>query len=159
MTDQEQIFKDLLHKYHDAIYSDKFWPQVHAIKDDLKFFQEYSDRFKKVSSFNYRISLSYRGLIYDFFFRQAQDFMQWDTQKNIETVLEIFYLLMHLLNGWRDKNHKPIQDIIEDVILVDEAVRWYLGGNPYWYLSAFMGCNHEIKEFTIALNRCSGKGR
>lgn len=159
MSDQRQMLESLINKYRDAVYGDNFWPQVHAIRDDLKFFQEYSDRFKKVSSFNYRISLSYRGLIYDLFFRQAQDFMQWETDKNIQTTLELFYLLMHLLDGWRNEKHEPQKDVVRDIILVDEVVIWFLGGNPYWYLSAFIGCNHEIEALKNYLGSLRGQRR
>ncbi|MBW1728876.1 MAG: hypothetical protein JRJ62_15190 [Deltaproteobacteria bacterium] len=155
---QEEIFEKMKRKYHEAIYSNKFWPTIHAIRDDIKFFYEYAARFKKVTGFfGYEIRLATPGLIYNFFFRQADDYIRNGCEDALEHTLEIFWMLIHLFNGWQNTDGITNEEIVKDIIIMDDVVRWYLGGNAFWYLSSFIGSNHTIEKLKSEISRLSAE--
>jgi len=40
---------------------------------------------------------------------------------------------------------------------MDDVVRWYLGGNAFWYLSSFIGSNYTIEKLQSEISRLSAE--
>lgn len=152
--DAEQKWSDLQKKYHSQIYNDDYWPMVHGIQKDLKFFEEFTNRFKEVKFFNYRISLSCGNLIYDFFCRGAQDYLQYEKFEHTQTFLAVFNVALHLIENWKEKSDTEWvanAEIVSDIIELDAVICYYFGGNSFWWLSSFIGSNYEQNELQKAI--------